>query len=90
VAAHHIADMAFDYSAPAELFTVAGRGFKRRAMTYLRFPTCALAIQHAIEVLTPEMLSGAVMEVDEERFEAADIRQLYASLEYPLVRAKPL
>lgn len=78
----------FNFSAPAELFAATGRGNIRRHMTYHRFPTGAEAIKYAVETLPPEMLSGSVLEVDEERFEADDIRRLYDSAAYPLVRVK--
>lgn len=80
--------MSIDYTAPAELFAAKGRGFGRRPMTYHRFPTVAEALRYAVEEMKPEMMFGAVLEVGEDRFEAADIRRLYESPAYPLGRAK--
>jgi hypothetical protein len=76
----------FDYQAPAELFARAGRGARSRPVTYRRFDSGAEAIQFAIEKLTAEALLGTVVESDEERYEAAQIRALYDSRAYPLKR----
>lgn len=76
----------FNYSAPAELFPSSGRGFKRQVVTYKKFESAADAIRFAIEDLEPTLLAGAVMEVDEERFDGDAIRTLYASADYPLTR----
>jgi len=76
----------FDFNAPAEIFTGTGRWVSRRTMAYHRFTTGAEAIRYAMEVLGPEMLSGTVMEVSEARFDVAEIRTLYESPGYPLLR----
>jgi hypothetical protein len=76
----------FDYAAPAELFACASRGSSRRPVQYRRFPTGAEAIRYAIEILPAELLVGAVLEVDEDRFDGKQIRELYDNHEYPLPR----
>ncbi len=76
----------FDFTAPAELFPSRGRGERGRPVSYKRFDTAADAIRFAIEDLEPVLLTGAILEVDEERFDGAAIRNLYASSEYPLKR----
>jgi hypothetical protein len=78
---------AFDYNARAEVFTQRGRMAKRSPVTYKRFATAAEAIRYAIEEMPPEMLAGAVLEVDEDRYGGAQIRSLYAAAAYPLARA---
>ena len=79
----------FDYAAPAELFASKGPATRRRLVTYRRFATAAEAVRYAIEELPADMLAGAAIEVEEARFEAADIRRLYDSPSYPLDRPRP-
>jgi hypothetical protein len=76
----------FDYSAEAELFPARGRKSGRQPIGYRRFVRAADAIRFAIEELPPELLVGSYLEVDEARFDSREIRCLYESLEYPLVR----
>lgn len=78
---------AFDYSAPAELFPSKGKGLRRKMVSYRRFDSAAVAIQYAIEELEPDKLAGAVLEIDEDRYDDVAIRNLYASEGYPLPRA---
>ena len=79
----------FDYSADAELFSGRrGRRQLRSEMKYRRFPAAAEAVRFAIEALPPDMLGGAYLEVNEERFDAAQIRVLYDSSDFPLPREK--
>lgn len=80
---------AFDFTAPAELFPSKGKGPRRKAVSYKRFDTAAIAIRYAIEELDPDNLSGAVLEVDEDRYDDVAIRNLYASADYPLKRTNP-
>ena len=77
-----------DYTAEAELFPTRGRGSRRRSFAYKRFSRAADAVRFAIEELPPELLIGAYLEVDEQRFDGDGIRRLYASDDYPLTRSK--
>jgi hypothetical protein len=81
--------MTFDYAALAELYPT--RTWKRRAgsVTYKRFEVAAEAIRFAMEELPSEFLLGSYLEVEEERFNAQQIRQLYESKDYPLPRKLP-
>ena len=78
----------FDYGAEAELFPSAARTSRRQPVGYRRFASAAEAVRFAIEELAPESLAGAFLEVDEERFDSADMRRLYESSRYPLTRRK--
>jgi hypothetical protein len=76
----------FDYNAEAELFPTRKRLPRRQPLGYKRFAHAAQAIRFAIEDLPPELLIGAFLEVDEQRYNSDSIRRLYESDEYPLAR----
>jgi hypothetical protein len=76
----------FDYDAPAEIYTSTGRGAQKKPVTYRRFERSADAIRFAIEELPLPLQRGTVMEVDDGRFEFAQILDLYGSDRYPLSR----
>jgi len=76
----------FDYEAPAEVFACRSRGASARPVAYRRFDSGAEALRYAIEELAPELLFGTVLEANEQRFGAAEIRKLYESDGYPLER----
>jgi hypothetical protein len=76
----------FDYTAEAELFAAGRRNFRHDRMGYRRFAQADDAIRFAIEELMPELLAGAYLEVNEERFDGDAIRRLYDSAKYPLAR----
>jgi hypothetical protein len=77
---------AFNFGALAELYPCKGRGGARSPVTYHRFETAAEAIRFAIEDLSPMLLNGAILEVDEERYHKNEIRAFYDSKEFPLLR----
>jgi hypothetical protein len=76
----------FDYGMEAELFCAKGGNFRRQPLGYKRFARAADAICFAIEQLPPHCLVGTYLQVNEERYQAQDIRRLYESAEYPLPR----
>lgn len=76
----------FDYDAEAEFFPCRNKKSSRRKIGYRRFGHAADAIRFAVEELAPESLVGAYLEVDEERYDLAGIRRLYARVDYPLIR----
>ena len=56
-------------------------------MRYRRFDTAAEAICFAIEELPAPMLTGVYLQVEDERFDGDQIRELYDSAAYPFARA---
>jgi hypothetical protein len=76
----------FAYDSEAELFPGKNRKYKARPVGYRRFTQAADAIRFAIENLPPELLAGAFLQIDEERFDSHGIRTLYESPAYPLAR----
>jgi hypothetical protein len=76
----------FDYYAAAELFPTRRRLRRREPFGYKRFAHAAQALRFAMEDLPPEFLVGAFLEVDEQRYGSEDIRRLYESAKYPLMR----
>ena len=79
----------FDYTAPAELFASPTKGTPKFPMVYRRFASSALAIQFAIEEMPHEVRRGALLEVNEVRFDPMQILELYESSDYPLPRKPP-
>jgi hypothetical protein len=79
-------ETAFDYQRSAELFPTRSRKPRRNPMTYKRFDTAAAAVRFAIEELPSDLLLGAYLQVEEDRFGSEGIRKLYDSAQYPLKR----
>jgi hypothetical protein len=79
----------FDYNSEAELFTNATSTTRRRSLGYRRFARAADAVRFAIEEMPARSLAGTLLEVDERRFDAHGIRDLYDSADYPLARSTP-
>ena len=77
----------FNYSAEAELFPTRRRVPRRQPLGYRRFAQAAQAIRFAIEDVPPELLVGAYLEVEEQRYNSDQIRRLYDGADYPLPRA---
>jgi hypothetical protein len=83
---HALAVIPFDYAAAAELF--AGTSKKgSKSFSYNRFDSAAEALRFAVEDAPPHTMLSAYLEVDEARFDFAQIRMLYANARYPLRRA---
>ena len=77
-----------NYNSEAELFPSRRRNFSGGSVGCKRFKSAAEAIRFAMEELSPELLLGAYLEVEEDRFDGPAIRQLYESEAYPLKRRR--
>ena len=75
----------FDYAASAELYLACSR-HKRGYVKFYRFDTAADAIRFAVEDTPSPALLGIALEVHDARYEGQQIRQLYDSCFYPLLR----
>jgi Arc/MetJ-type ribon-helix-helix transcriptional regulator len=82
-----------DYSTEAEFSPTATgvdlshiRRKMRQPTGFGRFARAADAIRFAIEELPPELLLATQLKVAKERFNGEEIRRLYESIEYPLIR----
>jgi hypothetical protein len=65
---HHAANAElFDYSTEAELFYTRPRNSRRQLFGYKRVARAADAIRFALEDLSPKLLMGTYLEVDEVR-----------------------
>ena len=76
----------FDYRAMAEVFPSTSRRGGRRCVGYRRFDNAADAIRYVVEELPPMLQLGVYLEVNEERYDATAIRELYERPEFPLTR----
>jgi hypothetical protein len=76
-----------DYAAPSELFPCRSRK-ARKPVGYRRFPNAAEAIRFAMEELPSDLLLGASLEIEDERFDSEGIRELYESDAFPLPRRR--
>jgi hypothetical protein len=61
----------------------AVRGKGRSGLRYRRFPQAAEAIRYAIERLPRKVFLGTSLEVNDERYNAAQIRALYETTAIP-------
>ena len=76
----------FNYDVAAELFFGQPGMHTRSRVGYRRFSSASTAVQFAVEKLSADVLKGTCLEVNEERFSAADIRSLYEHADFPLAR----
>jgi hypothetical protein len=76
----------FDYDAAAELYFGHSGVGARRKVGYRRFSHACDAVQFAVEQLPRTQFDGAFLEVNDDRFNAAEIRLLYERADFPLAK----
>jgi hypothetical protein len=76
----------FEYDTPADFFWSDRQGPRRRPVMYRGFARSAEAICFAIEQLPPSAQPWAIIEMGDDRIKFAQIRALYDSERYPLIR----
>jgi hypothetical protein len=76
----------FDYNAEAELFPPRFRKSPHQRFGYRRFALAADAVRFAVEELPQELLIGAILEVDGERYGGEQIRRLYDARDFSSLR----
>ena len=78
-----------DYDAPAGLFrsprAVVGNWRRCQGLTFSRFSSLAAAIKNAVEG-KPGSMGFVSIEMDDRDLDAAEIRRLYESADFPLMR----
>jgi len=80
--------VAFDYSAPAELFSPPSKSNRRKLPQSRRFSTAAEAISFAIEQFPAVSTLSLWMQIGDKNFDSEAIRRLYESDAYPLERGR--
>jgi hypothetical protein len=80
----------FDYKMPGEFYSRKRQGMGPSSLVYQRFDTAAEAIRFAMENLPLAAFGGCMLEANGERFGARELRELYASPRYPLLRRSKL
>ncbi len=78
-----------DYDAPAGLFrsprAAVGNWRRCQGLTFSRFSSLAAAIKNAVEG-KPGSMGFVSIEMDDRDLDAAEIRRLYESADFPLMR----
>jgi hypothetical protein len=75
-----------EYFLEASLYYAKSANAKRKALVFRRFPRAADAIRFAVEELTPKLLDGCTLEVNEAHYFGREIRPLYEDRCFPLRR----
>jgi hypothetical protein len=75
----------FDYGKSAVVFSLRLSHSRRQPLDYRRFTSAAEALSFVVQDLPPQFFVGAYLQVEESRYQGAEIRRLYAR-HYPLPR----
>jgi hypothetical protein len=74
------------YNMEASLYYAKSASSQRKALVLRRFAKAAEAIRYAVEDLSPELLRGCSLEVNESFYFGREIRPLYDDRAFPLRR----
>ncbi|KAF2992175.1 hypothetical protein OGR47_09980 [Methylocystis sp. MJC1] len=77
---------ATDYASEASLYYAKSPHSKQKSLVFRRFTIAAEAIRFAVEELSPQILNGCSLEVNEDHYFGREIRPLYDDGAFPLRR----
>ncbi len=77
-----------DYRMEASLYFSKNASAKQKSLVFRRFDQASEAIRYAVEDLSPKIFNGCSLEVNGEHYFGREIRPLYDSGDYPLLRRK--
>jgi hypothetical protein len=77
-----------EYFLEASLYYAKNANSKRSGLVFRRFSKAADAIRFAVEELTPKILDGCTLEVNEDHYFGREIRPLYENHVFPLRRKR--
>lgn len=75
-----------EYFLEASIYYAKSCNAKRKSLVFRRFPQAAEAIRFAVEELTPKLLNGCTLEVNDTHYFGREIRPLYDDRFFPLRR----
>jgi hypothetical protein len=75
-----------DYRMEASLYFAKSANAKPKALVLRRFAKAAEAIRFAVEDLSPNLLQGCSLEINESYYFGQEIRPLYDDRAFPLRR----
>jgi hypothetical protein len=74
------------YAMEASLYYAKSHHSKQKSLIFRKFSKASDAIRFAVEELTPKLLDGCSLEVDESHYFGREIRPLYDDSAFPLRR----
>ncbi len=77
---------AADYASEASLYYAKNTHPKQKSLVYRKFAIAAEAIRFAVEELSPKVLNGCSLEVNDIHYFGRQIRPLYDDCAFPLRR----
>jgi hypothetical protein len=81
-----MSDVATNFDEPADLYPGGDRSHR---VGYRRFKSLAAAVAYSVERLAGSQQVGATIETEEDRYEGAQIRELYRRADFPIHHRNP-